>query len=100
MDENVTNIADHLEFERGVNNSEQTRYITWRMEQEGERNQSLILQPVSGNGAGRKGKGKIRMEGQFDGGPDKRNYSASKIARGSNRSPMRGDGKAAQSFSV
>lgn len=59
MDENVTNEADHPKLEREVDNAEQTRYITWRIKQEEERNQSLILQPVSENGAGKKGKGKI-----------------------------------------
>lgn len=52
------NEAGHPELEREVDDPEQTlRYITWRAEQE-VGNQSLILQPVSGNGAGRKGKGK------------------------------------------
>ena len=60
MDENATNEADYLEFEREVDDPEQIRYITWRTEQEEEKNQSVILQPVSGNGAGRKGKGKIK----------------------------------------
>lgn len=53
------NEVGYPELEREVDDPEQTlRYITWRAEQE-VGNQSLILQPVSGNGAGRKGKGKI-----------------------------------------
>lgn len=53
------NETDHLDVGEEIDKPEQTRYITWRSEQEGERNHSFILQPVSGNGAGRKGKGKI-----------------------------------------
>lgn len=76
MDENVTNEADHPELEREVDDSDQTWYITWRTEQEGERNQGLILQPVSGNGAGRKGKGEIETR---HGGKERPNMSALKL---------------------
>lgn len=54
MDENITNDPG---FENEVDDSEQTRYLTWRTEQEGEKSQSLILQPVSGNGTSKIGKG-------------------------------------------
>lgn len=130
MDENATNEADYLEFEREVDDPEQIRYIRWRTEQEEEKNQSFILQPVSGNGAGRKGKGKIktcqggkeratnmsalkliarrgrrkgatrRMESQYNGEPDKKYHPAPKITQRGNKSSTRGDGKKAQTVPV
>ena len=57
MDENATGEATHHEFERGGENPQQTRYITWP-EQEAGKNKSLILQPVTGNSKSRKTKGK------------------------------------------
>lgn len=52
------NKTGHPELEKKVDDSEQTlSYITWRAKQEAK-NQSLILQPVSGNGIDKKEKTK------------------------------------------
>ncbi|MCJ1346732.1 hypothetical protein MMC31_004950, partial [Peltigera leucophlebia] len=55
MDGNATDEGKHQEVEGG--DDPQERCITWP-NQEVDKSQRLILQPVSGNGAGRKAKGK------------------------------------------
>lgn len=57
MDENATDEAAHLNHEVEAEDPRQLRIITRQMDQELDCHQ--VLQPVSGNGAGRKGKGKI-----------------------------------------
>lgn len=57
MDENATDEAAHLNHEVEAEDPRQLRMITRQMDQELDCNQ--ILQPVCGNGAGRRGKGKI-----------------------------------------
>lgn len=55
MEDNATDEVNHHEIE-GIDDAQQTRYITWPG-QEADESQRSILQPVSGNG-GRKMKGK------------------------------------------
>lgn len=57
MDENATDKAAHLNHEVEAEDPQQSRMITRQMDQELDCHQ--VLQLVSGNGAGRKGKGKI-----------------------------------------
>ena len=57
MDENATNEAAQLNHEIEAEDPRQSRVITRQMDQELDCHQ--VLQPVSGNRAGRKGKGKI-----------------------------------------
>ena len=57
MDENATDEAAHLNHEVEAEDPRQSRVITRQMDQELDCHQ--VLQPVSGNGTGRKGKGKI-----------------------------------------
>lgn len=55
MDGKAAEGENHQEVEGG--DDCQQRYITWP-DQEGDKNQRLTLQPISGNGIGRKVKGK------------------------------------------
>ena len=58
MDDNATDEATHLELEIGSEEVMQSRPMTRQMDRDMELNQATILQPVSGNGAGRKAKAK------------------------------------------
>lgn len=57
MDKNATGDAAHLNHEVELEDPRQSRMITRQMDQEIDCHQ--VLQPVGGNGAGRKGKGKV-----------------------------------------
>lgn len=76
---NAHGTARVMDAINGANPEQTLRYITWRAEQE-VRNQSLILQPVRENGAGRKGKGKI--EARHGGKERPANVSALKLTAG------------------
>lgn len=54
---NATDEVDLYETEEG-DDSQQTKYIMWPEEEEND-NQRPILQPMSGNGGGRKLKGRV-----------------------------------------
>lgn len=55
----ATDATTHPELEIEEEEPKQSRPVTRQMGSEMDKNQTMILQPVSGNGAGRKAKGKI-----------------------------------------
>ena len=61
MDIYATNKATHLKLEIGREDSEQLQTITRHIGLKIDSSQATMLQPVTGNGAGRKAKSKTKM---------------------------------------